>query len=166
MAGLFSTDRGWHESMDAWSLIFCDVYITVLFSLGAKCPSAVVRDNLKVFFSRYQNRHRELLLALCPPTDTSGDAMSTDDDSNAPQPPRISPARQMALTRCDISELFVKVLMDLFVPHVTRYTLSTQREPIFRVDQQKPYILSVLLHSTLQCGVPRLEPCTSALSET
>ncbi|KAK3812318.1 MAG: hypothetical protein J3Q66DRAFT_443044 [Benniella sp.] len=88
-------------------------------SLGAKCPSAVVRDNLKVFFSRYQNRHRDLLLSICPPTDTSGDAMSTDEDSNTPQPPKTSSMQQMALARCDISELFVKILMDLFLPHLT-----------------------------------------------
>ncbi|KAG0217096.1 Smg-6, nonsense mediated mRNA decay factor [Mortierella sp. GBA43] len=75
-------------------------------SLGAKCPSTVVRDNLKVFFSRYQNRYKDLLSSICPPAVVSGDAMSTDEDTNTPKPAiRTSSTQQMALSRCELPVL-------------------------------------------------------------
>ncbi|KAG0343455.1 hypothetical protein BG005_002401, partial [Podila minutissima] len=52
-------------------------------SLGTRCPSVVVRDNLKVFFSRYQNRFRDLLSAISPGQVNSRDDQDMDTDSDS-----------------------------------------------------------------------------------
>ncbi|KAG0304642.1 hypothetical protein BGZ98_005241 [Dissophora globulifera] len=95
-------------------------------SLGAKSPSIIVRDNLKVYFSRYQNRHKDLLSAICPPIEDSDHNMSTDDDTDIP--PKIRPAQQLALARCDLISLFIKIQMDLFAPHLDS---ATMHDPTF-----------------------------------
>ncbi|KAF9956106.1 hypothetical protein BGZ65_002964 [Modicella reniformis] len=88
-------------------------------SLGAKCPSSIVRDNLKVFFSRYQNRYKDLLSSICPPVENPGDSVSTDEDTNTPV--RTLPSEKIALEKCDLTVLFVKILMDLFLPQYTNH---------------------------------------------
>ncbi|KAF9149414.1 hypothetical protein BG015_008805 [Linnemannia schmuckeri] len=96
-------------------------------SLGAKSPSVVVRDNLKVFFSRYQNRFKDLLASICPNVeDTKGAmAMSLDDDGededmSSENEPNL--AQQLALARCDLSVLLIKIQMDLFAPNLRSVT--------------------------------------------
>ncbi|KAF9964612.1 hypothetical protein BGZ70_006207 [Mortierella alpina] len=91
-------------------------------SLGAKCPSIVVRDNLKVYFSRYQNRFKDLLSSLCLSADDSNNAMSTDDDTDSPRKARPIAVQRLAMTRCDLSVLFIKIQMDLFAPRVQSST--------------------------------------------
>ncbi|KAF9098261.1 hypothetical protein BGX23_006677 [Mortierella sp. AD031] len=95
-------------------------------SLGAKSPSVVVRDNLKVFFSRYQNRFKDLLASICPTAeDTKGAmAMSLDDDEDGDMSidNESNLAQQLALVRCDLSVLLIKVQMDLFAPNLRSVT--------------------------------------------
>ncbi|KAF9274850.1 hypothetical protein BGZ68_000314 [Mortierella alpina] len=95
-------------------------------SLGAKCPSIVVRDNLKVFFSRYQNRFKDLLSSLCLSADDSSNAMSTDDDTDTPRKARPIAVQRLAMARCDLNVIFIKIQMDLFAPHLQS---STFRDP-------------------------------------
>ncbi|KAG0197117.1 hypothetical protein BGX28_009372 [Mortierella sp. GBA30] len=87
-------------------------------SLGAKSPSVVVRDNLKVFFSRYQNRFKDLLSSICLSAEDTNNAMSTDDDTDTPPLKRPVSTQQLALARCELSLLFIKIQMDLFAPHL------------------------------------------------
>jgi hypothetical protein len=82
-----------------------------LFSLGAKFPSVIVRDNLKVFFSRFQNRFKDVLLSFSSRPNHLQDAMETDDDSQQQQPP---------VESCDLLVLFIKIQMDLFTPQLER----------------------------------------------
>jgi hypothetical protein len=142
-------------SMSIRSLSLCKAIIAIPCSLGAKCPSVVVRDNLKVFFSRYQNRYKDILPSICPPAEISGDAMSTDEDTNTPNPPRTSSSQQMALTRCDLPVLFVKTLMDLFAPHLTRQVTCTPNSnpPPGCIDLSL-VIVTLLLHYNPQCSIP------------
>ncbi|KAF9570057.1 hypothetical protein EC968_002319 [Mortierella alpina] len=91
-------------------------------SLGAKCPSIVVRDNLKVYFSRYQNRFKDLLSSLCLSAEDSSNAMSTDDDTDTPRKARPVAVQRLAMTRCDLSVLFIKIQMDLFAPRLQSST--------------------------------------------
>ncbi|KAF9425960.1 hypothetical protein BGZ76_002994 [Entomortierella beljakovae] len=94
-------------------------------SLGAKCPSVIVRDNLKVFFSRYQNRYRDLLNSICPQQQTA-DSMSTDEDIEIQPKPKVktNSIQQSSLARCDITVLFIKIQMDLFAPHLESTSFS------------------------------------------
>ncbi|KAF9933764.1 hypothetical protein FBU30_004565 [Linnemannia zychae] len=97
-------------------------------SLGAKSPSVVVRDNLKVFFSRYQNRFKDLLASICPDAEDSNGALALsleDEDEDLLMEDEPNLAQQLALARCDLSVLLVKVQMDLFAPHLRRTTLSS-----------------------------------------
>ncbi|KAF9117172.1 hypothetical protein BGX27_000021 [Mortierella sp. AM989] len=97
-------------------------------SLGAKCPFVVVRDNLKVFFSRYQNRYKDLLSSICPaPENMNG--MSIDEDTDAPREIKTNQdsAQQSALARCDIIPLFIKIQMDLFTPYLESATFSDSK---------------------------------------
>lgn len=92
----------------------------VMFSsLGTRCPSVVVRDNLKVFFSRYQNRFRDLLSAISPGQVNSRDDqdMDTDSDSEDSKP---TTQQDQALAQCGLDVLFIKIQMDLFAPHLQR----------------------------------------------
>ncbi|KAG0079853.1 hypothetical protein BGZ92_000862 [Podila epicladia] len=86
-------------------------------SLGTRCPSVVVRDNLKVFFSRYQNRFRDLLSAISPGQGNSRDDrdMDTDSDSEDSKP---TTQQDQALAQCGLDVLFIKIQMDLFAPHL------------------------------------------------
>ncbi|KAF9907558.1 hypothetical protein EC991_010854, partial [Linnemannia zychae] len=103
-----------------------DALFWYCLSLGAKSPSAVVRDNLKVFFSRYQNRFKDLLASICPNLDDSKGAMamSLDDeeDGDISIESEANLAQQLALARCDLSVLLIKVQMDLFAPHLSSVT--------------------------------------------
>ncbi|KAF9400346.1 hypothetical protein BGX21_004493 [Mortierella sp. AD011] len=92
-------------------------------SLGAKCPSVVVRDNLKVFFSRYQNRYRDLLSSICPTPDNTNN-MSMDEDVDVTK--HVS-AQQSALARCDITPIFIKIQMDLFAPQLESATFNDSK---------------------------------------
>ncbi|KAG0064958.1 hypothetical protein BGZ90_001977 [Linnemannia elongata] len=96
-------------------------------SLGAKSPSVVVRDNLKVFFSRYQNRFKDLLASICPNADDSKGAMAMsldDDEEDGDESIENEPnlAQQLALARCDLSVLLIKIQMDLFAPNLRSVT--------------------------------------------
>ncbi|KAK3808872.1 MAG: hypothetical protein J3R72DRAFT_87651 [Linnemannia gamsii] len=103
-----------------------DALFWYCMSLGAKSPSVVVRDNLKVFFSRYQNRFKDLLVSICPNAEDSKGAMamSLDDEEDADSSIENEPnlAQQLALARCDLSVLLIKVQMDLFAPHLRSVT--------------------------------------------
>ncbi|KAF9351462.1 hypothetical protein BGX26_010546, partial [Mortierella sp. AD094] len=92
-------------------------------SLGAKCPSVVVRDNLKVFFSRYQNRYKDLLSSICPAPDNTNN-MSMDEDADLA---KYASVQQSALARCDITPLFIKIQMDLFAPQLESATFNDSR---------------------------------------
>ncbi|KAG0022204.1 hypothetical protein BGZ80_000775 [Entomortierella chlamydospora] len=92
-------------------------------SLGAKCPSVVVRDNLKVFFSRYQNRYRDLLSSICPAPDNTNN-MSMDEDVDVA---KHASAQQSALARCDIIPMFIKIQMDLFAPQLESATFNDSK---------------------------------------
>lgn len=86
----------------------------------------VVRDNLKVFFSRYQNRFKDLLASICPNADDSKGAMAMsldDDEEDGDESIENEPnlAQQLALARCDLSVLLIKIQMDLFAPNLRRY---------------------------------------------
>jgi len=84
--------------------------LNVSFSLGAKFPSVIVRDNLKVFFSRFQNRFKDVLLSLSSSQKQRGDAMEKDGDSQ----------RSIPAESCDLLVLFIKIQMDLFTPQLQR----------------------------------------------
>ncbi|KAF8976068.1 hypothetical protein BGZ46_008593 [Entomortierella lignicola] len=94
-------------------------------SLGAKCPSIVVRDNLKVFFSRYQNRYKDLLASICPVPENTNN-MDTDEDTDTPGS-SLTSAQKSVLERCDIIPLFIKIQMDLFAPHLESATFSNSK---------------------------------------
>ncbi|KAF9989035.1 hypothetical protein BGZ75_007831 [Mortierella antarctica] len=125
-------------------------------SLGAKCPSIVVRDNLKVYFSRYQNRFKDLLSSLCLSAEDSSNAMSTDDDTDTPRKARPITVQRLAMARCDLSVLFIKIQMDLFAPRLQSSTfrdtslLSTVCEKISTTLTEDGY------ESTLQKMVASL----------
>ncbi|KAG0029254.1 hypothetical protein BGZ82_008051 [Podila clonocystis] len=86
-------------------------------SLGTRCPSVVVRDNLKVFFSRYQNRFRDLLSAISPGQDNSRDDQDMDTDSDE-EDSKPTTQQDQALAKCGLDVLFIKIQMDLFAPHL------------------------------------------------
>ncbi|KAI1318831.1 hypothetical protein EDD11_005677 [Mortierella claussenii] len=98
-------------------------------SLGAKCPSVIVRDNLKVFFSRYQNRFKDLLSTIYPLMDNFHEASSTDEEEDTLNLSGYGLAQQQALARCDIGVLFIKIQMDLFAPHLES---ATFQDPIIQ----------------------------------
>ncbi|KAF9320178.1 hypothetical protein BG003_006987 [Podila horticola] len=85
-------------------------------SLGTRCPSVVVRDNLKVFFSRYQNRFRDLLSAISPGKDNSRDDQDMDSDSDE-EHEKPTTQQDQALAQCGLDVLFIKIQMDLFAPN-------------------------------------------------
>ncbi|KAF9379456.1 hypothetical protein CPB97_008951 [Podila verticillata] len=87
-------------------------------SLGTRCPSVVVRDNLKVFFSRYQNRFRDLLSAISPGQDNSRDDHDMDTDSDEENGKPMTTQQDQALAQCGLDVLFIKIQMDLFSPHL------------------------------------------------
>lgn len=89
-------------------------------SLGTRCPSVVVRDNLKVFFSRYQNRFRDLLSAISPGQDNSRDDHDMDTDSDEENGKPMTTQQDQALAQCGLDVLFIKIQMDLFSPHLQR----------------------------------------------
>ncbi|KAF9213010.1 hypothetical protein BGZ59_006030 [Podila verticillata] len=87
-------------------------------SLGTRCPSVVVRDNLKVFFSRYQNRFRDLLSAISPGQDSSRNDHDMDTDSDEENGMPMTTQQDQALAQCGLDVLFIKIQMDIFSPHL------------------------------------------------
>ncbi|KAF9583611.1 hypothetical protein BGW38_009037 [Lunasporangiospora selenospora] len=92
-------------------------------SLGAKCPSVVVRDNLKVFFSRYQNRYKDVLGLICSAHE--GDRNRDDSNMDGSVNRHLSePSVDTPLEGCDLGVLFVKIQMDLFAPRLESATFQ------------------------------------------
>ncbi|KAF9189532.1 hypothetical protein BGZ51_005605 [Haplosporangium sp. Z 767] len=91
-------------------------------SLAARYPSAVVRDNLKVFFSRYQNRFKDLLSSIYPIAEGLNDTTSMDEDMDTSPEDQPVSVKQLALNRMELDMLFIKIQMDLFEPHLQSST--------------------------------------------
>ncbi|KAG0263138.1 Protein smg7 [Mortierella polycephala] len=91
-------------------------------SLAARCPSTVVRDNLKVFFSRYQNRFKDLLSSIYPTAEGLNDTTSADEDMDTSPENHPMSVKRLALNRMELDMLFIKIQMDLFEPHLQSST--------------------------------------------